>query len=105
MLPTFVSDQRIELVGAADPREEARNRFSAEFKAPGYKSVEELCDDATVEAIYVATPHKLHARHVCLAAAKGKHVLVEKPMAITLTECRAMVEAARAARIHLVVGH
>jgi len=48
---------------------------------------------------------RLHARHVCLAAAKGKHVLVEKPMAITLSECRTMVEAARTAGVHLVVGH
>lgn len=105
MLPTFVADQRIKLVGAADPREEARNRFRADFNAPSYKSVEELCDDAAVEAVYVATPHQMHARHVCLAAAKGKHVLVEKPMAITLPECRSMVEAARAARVHLIVGH
>lgn len=105
MLPTFVTDQRIELVGAADPREEARKRFSADFNAPTYESVEGLYNDPAIEAVYVATPHQMHARHVCLAAAKGKHVLVEKPMAITLPECRAMVEAARAARVHLIVGH
>ncbi len=40
-----------------------------------------------------------------IAAAQGKHVLVEKPMAITLDECRAMIEAVRKAGVQLVVGH
>ncbi len=47
----------------------------------------------------------MHARHVCLAATESKHALVEKPMAITLSECRAMVDAARTAGIYLIVGH
>jgi phthalate 4,5-cis-dihydrodiol dehydrogenase len=105
MLPTFVADDRVELVAAADPRADARQRFSADFKAPVYETVEALCDDPNVEAIYVATPHQMHARHVELAAAKGKHILVEKPMAITLAECHAMVAAARAAGVYLIVGH
>jgi phthalate 4,5-cis-dihydrodiol dehydrogenase len=55
--------------------------------------------------VYLATPHELHARHVIAAAQRGKHVLVEKPMAITLEECQSMVDAARAAGISLVIGH
>lgn len=105
MLPTFTADDRVELVAAADPRADARRRFSADFNAPTYETVEALCDDPSVEAIYVATPHQMHARNVALAAAKGKHILVEKPMAITLAECHAMVAAARAAGVHLIVGH
>jgi phthalate 4,5-cis-dihydrodiol dehydrogenase len=105
MLPTFVGDQRVELVAAADPREEACRMFAADFDAPYYESIEALCENPAVEIVYVATPHQMHARHVCLAAAKGKHVLVEKPMAITLSECRTMVEATRTAGVHLVVGH
>ena len=105
MLPTLVADKRIELVAAADPRAEARARFAADFAAATYETVEALCDDPRVEAVYVATPHQLHAGHVCAAAAAGKHVLVEKPMAITVAECEAMIAAARAARVHIVVGH
>ena len=93
MLPTFVQDERIALVAAADPRTEAREKFAADFKAHTYASVEELCADASVEAIYVATPHQFHAAHVCMAAAAGKHVLVEKPLAVTLAECRSMINA------------
>jgi phthalate 4,5-cis-dihydrodiol dehydrogenase len=67
--------------------------------------VEELCADAAVDVVYIATPHQFHAANVRLAASRGKHILVEKPMALTLEECRAMVAAARSAGVHLVVGH
>jgi phthalate 4,5-cis-dihydrodiol dehydrogenase len=53
----------------------------------------------------VATPHQHHARHVILAARHGKHVLVEKPMALTLEDCAAMIAAAQTAGVHLIVGH
>jgi phthalate 4,5-cis-dihydrodiol dehydrogenase len=105
MLPTLARDPRLELAAAADPRPEARRRFAAEFNARSYASVEELCEDGAVEAIYVATPHQHHARHVRLAAAGRKHVLVEKPMALTLEDCRTMIRDTRAAGVHLVVGH
>ncbi len=55
--------------------------------------------------MYVASPHQHHAAHVAAAAAGGKHVLVEKPMAVTLAEARAMIDAATHAGVHLVVGH
>ena len=105
MLPTFTGDPRVKLVAAADTRAEARQRFAADFSAKSYATVEELCADPAVEAVYVATPHQYHASTPCLRAQHGKHLLVEKPMALTLDECTAMVDAARRARVHLVVGH
>src|SRR5690554_1937758 len=105
MLPTFRVDPRIRLAAAADPRREARERFTADFDAPAYESVEALAADKNVDAIYVATPHQMHADHVSIAAAHGKHVLVEKPIAVTLDECRRMIAAARAGGVRLVVGH
>jgi phthalate 4,5-cis-dihydrodiol dehydrogenase len=105
MVPTFSLDERIELIAAADPRNEARRRFAEDFGARVYASVEELCADAEIDAIYIATPHQLHAAHVCAAAAAGKHVLVEKPLGVTILDCRAMVDAAAAAKVHLIVGH
>jgi phthalate 4,5-cis-dihydrodiol dehydrogenase len=47
----------------------------------------------------------MHAEHVIAAARGGKHILVEKPIAITLDECRRMIAAAQEAGVHLVVGH
>jgi phthalate 4,5-cis-dihydrodiol dehydrogenase len=105
MLPTLAADQRVALVAAADPRPEARARFAAELGARAYETVDALCRDADVEAVYVATPHEHHARHAVAAAEAGKHVLVEKPMALDLDECRTMIGVARAAGVKLIVGH
>ena len=101
MAPTFAADARVELVAVADPRPEAR----LDFQGKSYSSVEELCKDPAVEVVYVATPHQFHAEQARLAASHGKHLLVEKPMALTLEDCRSMIDAARKARVALVVGH
>ena len=93
MLPTLRADSRIRLVAASDPRHEARRQFQAEFAGQAYSTVEELCSDHNVDVIYIASPHQFHAEHVVAAAREGKHVLVEKPIALTLAECDTMIDA------------
>ncbi len=105
MLPTLRAHPRVEVVAAADPREAAQRQFIADFGGAAYATVDELCADARVDAVYVASPHHFHVAHARAAARAGKHVLVEKPMALTLAECDAMVDAARAAGVCLIVGH
>ena len=105
MLPTFLQDRRIRLVAACDPREEARAQFARDFEAPVYERFEDLADDASPEVIYIASPHQLHAEHTRIAALHGKHVLVEKPMALSLEDCDQMIEACAAADVHMIVGH
>ena len=105
MLPTFLQDPRVKLVAAADPLPQARAQFEADLYAPTFESIEAVCAHPDVQVVYVATPHQFHADHVCLAAAHGKHVLVEKPMALSIEECTRMMEACTRAGVHLVVGH
>ena len=105
MLPTFAADPRIRMVAASDPRLEARERFAQEFGAKVYDDAEALCADADVKAVYVASPHQFHLAHVKCAAKHGKHVLVEKPMALSVDDCREMIAAADEANIKLLVGH
>ncbi len=105
MLPTFTQDSRVRLVAATDPQAQASARFVSDFGGTVHSSVEALCADPQVQVVYVATPHQSHCQHVCMAAAHGKHVLVEKPMAITLEDCSTMVRACRTAGVHLIVGH
>ena len=105
MLPTFLHDSRIKLVAANDPIDVARAQFEKDFSAPTYESIEALCANPEVEAVYIASPHQFHADHVCMAVAHGKHILVEKPMALSLDECTRMIAAARSAGVHLIVGH
>src|SRR5262245_51286962 len=105
MMPALAGHPRVELVAAADPREEARERFAATFGGRTYSSVEALCGDPDVDGVYIATPHQFHAQNAITAARSGKHMLVEKPMAVSLEECRAMIDAASHADVKLVVGH
>jgi len=105
MLPTFARHPAIKLVAAADPRPEARDAFASEFSARTYATVEDLSADPSVEAIYVATPHQFHVAHVEAAARAGRHILVEKPIALTLADCDRMIAAAAASDVHLLVGH
>jgi phthalate 4,5-cis-dihydrodiol dehydrogenase len=105
MRPAFAASPEIALVAAADPRPEARARFGEEFGGRAYASVDEMLRDARVEAVYIATPHQFHAAHAIAAATAGKHVVVEKPMALTIAEAEAMVAAARRAGVKLLVGH
>lgn len=105
MLPTFLGDARVQLAGACDPREAARAQFQRDFDAPAYASLEELARDPAIEVLYIASPHQFHAEHTRIAAAHGKHVLLEKPMALSLAECDAMIRQCREADVRLIVGH
>src|SRR5882757_4263649 len=105
MLPTLSRHPLVRLMAASDPRADARARFTQDFGGNAHETAEALCADAFIQAVYVASPHQFHVAHVKLAAKHGKHVLVEKPIALTVAECREMIEAARESGVHLLVGH
>jgi phthalate 4,5-cis-dihydrodiol dehydrogenase len=105
MLPTFVQDARVHLVAVCDPRAQARAQFEADFKAPAFDSIEQLAGQPDIDLIYIASPHQFHAEHTRAAARHGKHVLLEKPMALTLADCDDMIACCRAAGVQLLVGH
>lgn len=105
MVPTFSGDPRIQLVAGFDPRASATALLHAEFGARAHPSPEAVCADPEVEWVYVATPHQFHAEHVALAARHGKHVLVEKPMALGVADCQRMIRVCMEAGTHLIVGH
>ena len=93
------------LAAAAEPHAGPRSAFARDFEANIHSDIRGLCDDPTVDAVYIATPHQFHAEHASLAAAAGKHIVLEKPMALTLAECDAIMAAAEKAGVCLVIGH
>ncbi len=105
MLPTLAGDERIQIVAGADPRMEARAQFERDFAGRSFDSVEAMCASADIDAVYISTPHQFHCANVEAAARHGKHVLVEKPMALSVEDCAAMIEAAQRGGVHMVVGH
>ncbi len=76
--------------------------FADEFGGQAYGSYEELVNDSTIDAIYVATPHPAHHDNVILALNAGKPVLCEKPFAVNAAEAHAMVEAASRNKVALM---
>lgn len=72
--------------------------------AAAYNDVDAMLADPAVDVVYVASPNALHREHTLKAAAAGKHVLVEKPMALTVEDCQAMIDACASAGVKLGVG-
>jgi len=92
------TDQRVAAVASRSL--DKAQAFAAEFGIEhAHGSYEELVGDPGVEAVYVAAPHSEHRRLALLAIAAGKHVLVEKPIALNSAEAREIVAAARAAGV------
>ena len=95
----------VELVATADVLPERAKEYAQKYGAKrSYGSNEELLADAEVDGVHVCLPHDVH-HAVCLAAAKaGKHILVEKPLALSVAEGEEMIEAAEATGVTLMVG-
>ena len=73
--------------------------------ARAYSTVEDVCTDPEVNAVFVCTPHHLHTEHVLAAIQAGKHVLCEKPLTITTEDGLRLVEAANRAGVRLGVAY
>jgi predicted dehydrogenase len=95
-----------ELVAVARARAELAAEFAERHGARRWHAGwRELLRDPEVDAVYLATPVRLHAEQAIAAAEAGKHVLCEKPMALDPAGCRAMVDAARRAGVRLGVAY
>jgi predicted dehydrogenase len=96
----------VEIVAAADPSEAALTKFKEAFPEvktfADYKQM--LKEQKDLDAISVCTPNGLHSENTIAALEAGKHVIVEKPMAMNAKEAQKMIDAARKSGKHLVVG-
>jgi len=79
--------------------------FAREFGAQVYPNYEGMLADASVMAVDICVPNDLHRRFVEEAAAAGKHILCEKPIALTLADAEAMIAAAEQANVLLMIAH
>ena len=96
----------VEVVAVADLFEEKRQEYMTKYGIPrGYASHTELLKDDEVEAVAIVLGHQLHHRLTIDACKAGKHVLVEKPMALSLEQCDDMIETAAANDVKLMVGY
>jgi predicted dehydrogenase len=104
-LPALGRIDDAEVVALADPSEEALRQTGEAFGiARRSADYQELLADESIEAVCLATPSDLHAEMTMAALDAGKHVLVEKPLALTLEDCDRMIERAAASDRKTLVG-
>jgi len=105
-LPSFTQHPGFELVSVCDPNEEVQHQVQSLPGVEYFKSLLAMLQSRRdLDVVYIASPTDLHLEHALQAFAYGRNVLVEKPMATTLSDALAMVQAADAADLLLMVGH
>jgi predicted dehydrogenase len=95
----------LRFVRAIDPALDAHRAFCDEHGMQLSASLDDALGDPGIHAIVLCTPHSLHRSQVEACARAGKPVFCEKPLALTLEDARAMIEACRQAKVPLGVGH
>jgi phthalate 4,5-cis-dihydrodiol dehydrogenase len=102
--PALTDGVYAQLAAVADRRPEAVDAFKEDHPGvSGFDSIESMCASGEVDAIWVATPNPFHAEHAIAAAEHGVHIVLEKPMCVTLDEADRMVEAVERNNVQLVL--
>jgi predicted dehydrogenase len=101
IIPAVTMCKNIELVAVVDPK----NTFPLAPNIQRFKSLEDLLDTHPTGAVYISTPNYLHARQTLQCLEAGLHVLCEKPMATSSSDCQTMVTVARNQKLQLQIGH
>jgi phthalate 4,5-cis-dihydrodiol dehydrogenase len=105
IVPSLVNHPHMEITAVADRSGCGLAEFARDFQAETYRTVEDLCRSTSVDAVYIATPTRLHKEHALVAAAYRKHILIEKPLCITLEDADDMIAAVERNGVQIVVGH
>jgi predicted dehydrogenase len=110
VLPAFKRARRSRLVALvsddATKLRELGDRYGVpEERRVGYGGLDDLLASGAVDAVYIALPNDLHADFTVLAASHGVHVLCEKPLGVTVDECRRMVDSCRRNGVRLMTAY
>jgi predicted dehydrogenase len=85
-------------------------KFAAQYNVPStsiytYETYDRIRDNPAIDAVYIGLPNSMHCDYTVRAAEAGKHVLCEKPMAMSSAECRRMIDACRHANVKLMIAY
>ena len=104
--PGIRADGRAYIAAISDPDEHNRNLFAKKFGVEGiYSDHREMLEKEGLDAVIISSPPWAHAQHVKDCAAKGLPMLCEKPMATTLEDCRAIIDAGKSHDVYIMMGH
>jgi predicted dehydrogenase len=108
VLPAFAHARNSELTALISDDEIKLRELTRRYRVPhtySYEEYDQCLREGQIDAVYITLPNSLHCEYATRAARAGIHVLCEKPMAVTESECRQMIRAARQARIKLMVAY
>ncbi|WP_420140377.1 Gfo/Idh/MocA family protein [Sphingomonas sp.] len=110
IMPQFKNCQHSKLVAVVSGDPEKAKRLAAEYGLPkrgiySYDNYDSIKNNPDVDIVYVCLPNSMHAEYTIRAAKAGKHVMCEKPMAISSAECEAMIAACKQAGKKLMIGY
>ncbi len=101
----MVRSGKLKIAACYSRSEEKRAKFAAKYGCRAARTYEEILDDAAIEAIVNTTPNAAHLETTRAAAAAGKHVFLDKPIANTVADARALTQACREAGVVLALGY
>jgi len=110
LLPGIVKSKHCKPVALVSGHPDKARQQAAKYgidpkKIYNYENFDSIKDNPEIDVVYVVLPNSMHAEYTIRAARAGKHVLSEKPMAVSVTECQQMIDACKTAGRRLQVGY
>ncbi len=110
ILPALKATKNAHLAAVASGHPEKARKIAAQYGLPesaiySYENFDSIAKNPAVQVVYIVLPNSLHADFTLRAFKAGKHVLCEKPMAVTLEECERMIAAGKAAQRQLMIAY
>lgn len=104
-IPEYISNKNCKLIGFYDSNLSRAKEMAQKYGGIAFDSYQELLQNKIIDAVSICVPNNLHAEFTIAALYAGKHVLCEKPMATTISDCEAMVKVAEETGKKLLIGH
>jgi predicted dehydrogenase len=110
LAPAFINTQYCRLAGIVTGTPAKAEIWKKKYNIPdkniyNYQNFDEIANNPDIDIVYVVLPNGLHHEFTLRAAKAGKHVICEKPMAISIKEAEEMIAACKAAKVHLAIGY
>ncbi|MGA8596779.1 MAG: Gfo/Idh/MocA family oxidoreductase [Bryobacteraceae bacterium] len=109
-MPGVKTSSKCRITGLVSGHRDKAEKIAAQYNVPtssiyDYKNMDEMAGNKEIDAVYVALPNSMHAEYTIRSAKAGKHVLCEKPMATTVKDSQAMIDACRKANKKLMIAY
>lgn len=110
LAPALQETQQCKLVGVVTGTPEKAEKWQKQYNLPpkniySYDNLDSIKTNPDIDILYIVLPNALHAEYVIRGAGLGKHIICEKPMAVSVQECEAMIKACKEANRYLSIGY